>query len=225
MQQTLGFLTSLPFGLEAEARLLVPPEQAETLAKGGAEYRAGFVGASEEQALIDAIDGQGWIEDLRRRVQHYGYRYDYQKRDLTEDDRIGALPGWVLPLCDKLVAQGVFESRPDQLIVNEYLPGQGIAPHADRNCFGPVVASVSLGSDCSMDICRNPRNKQDAFQIVLERCSLLVLRGTARERWLHGIRPNKTDSQDGRKFPRSRRLSLTFRTVPLPGRAAQGAGA
>ena len=41
-----------------------------------------------------------------------------------------------------LDAQRPFE----QAIVNEYEPGQGIAPHVDRDCFGPVVATVSLGS-------------------------------------------------------------------------------
>ena len=187
--------------------------QVTTLRAGGADYQPGFISAEEETALIDAIDRQYWAEDLRRRVQHYGYRYDYKERNATGDDRIGELPDWVSFLCDRLVERKIFETRPQQLIVNEYEPGQGIAPHADRDCFGPVVASVSLGSDCMMDIYRTPRVKEDAVQIVLERCSLLVLRGAARERWLHGIRPNKADSQDGRRVPRGRRLSLTFRAM------------
>ena len=41
----------------------------------------------------------------------------------------------------------------EQAIVNEYEPGQGIAPHIDRDCFGPVVATVSLGSAVNMDFC------------------------------------------------------------------------
>ena len=196
-----------------DAALSVQPGQVDTLRAGGADYQPGFISALEEKALIDAIDRQYWAGDLRRRVQHYGYRYDYKERNATGDDRIGELPGWVSLLCDRLAERKIFETRPQQLIVNEYEPGQGIAPHADRDCFGPVVASVSLGSDCMMDIFRTPRVKEDAFQIVLERCSLLVLRGAARERWLHGIRPNKADNQDGRRVPRGRRLSLTFRTM------------
>jgi alkylated DNA repair dioxygenase AlkB len=40
----------------------------------------------------------------------------------------------------------------DQAIINEYQPGQGISPHVDCvPCFGPVVAAISLGSDCVMD--------------------------------------------------------------------------
>lgn len=70
-----------------------------------------------------------------------------------------------------------------------------------------------MGSDCIMDIYRRPKVKKDTFQIVLERCSLLVLRGAVRDQWLHGIRPNKADSQNGHRIPRERRLSLTFRTM------------
>ena len=203
--------------------LTPPPEQAAKLAEGNAGYFADFISAAEEGALAAAIDQQGWITDLRRRVQHYGYRYDYSKRDLTEDDRIGPLPSWVMEICDRMVRRGVFASCPDQLIVNEYMPPQGIAPHTDRSCFGEVVASLSLLSDYVMDLYPSPRDKELKFPIVLERCSLLVLRGAARHRWRHGISARKSDLQPlccdsehlkPQKFPRNRRLSLTFRTVP-----------
>jgi len=196
-----------------EAVLSVPTGQMDALRAGGADYQSGFISAQEEKALIDAIDQQYWDNDLRRRVQHYGYRYDYKERKATGEGRIGELPDWVSFLCDRLMERRIFEMRPQQLIVNEYEAGQGIAPHSDRDCFGPIVASISTGSDCVMDIYRTPKVKEDAFQIVLERCSLLVLRGVARNRWLHGIRPNKADLQNGQRIPRERRLSLTFRTM------------
>ena len=211
MSQTLELFPEDPF-------LSAPSGQVDTLRAGGADYQPGFISAGEEETLIGAIDRQFWNQDLRRRVQHYGYRYDYKERKATGSGRVGDLPDWVSFLCDRLVERKIFETRPQQLIVNEYEPGQGIAPHSDRDCFGPVVASVSLGSDCMMDIYRTPKAKEDAFKILLERCSLLVLRGMARERWLHGIRPNKADYQDGRKIPRGRRLSLTFRTMMQPPR-------
>ena len=214
-------LPSAPLGTPAHLTPL--PDQAVRLAEGDAGYIADFISAAEESELASVIDRQDWITDLRRRVQHYGYRYDYSKRDLTDDDRIGPLPGWVMEVCDRLVRQGVFESHPDQLIVNEYVPPQGIVPHTDRGCFGEVVASLSLLSDYVMDLYPNPRDKERKFPIVLERCSLLVLRGAARHQWRHGISARKSDTQPSRcdsdqsgpqKFPRHRRLSLTFRTVP-----------
>ena len=202
--------------LESTPHLTVSSEQVARLREGGAAYIPHFISSEEEASLIAALEREAWITDLRRRVQHYGYRYDYTKRGLTEDDKIGDLPTWILPVCERLVVQGLFATCPDQMIVNEYEPGQGIAPHADRNCFGEVVASLSLESDCLMDIYPDPKDRKCSFPIVLERCSLLVLRGPAREMWLHGIRPNKADIQDGSKLPRAKRVSLTFRTVLSP---------
>ena len=213
MTQTIEMFSGLSKEITSVEQLAVPSDQFERLREGGADYQPYFINKQEEKELIAAIDQQHWIKDLRRRVQHYGYRYDYKKRMLTEDDRIGDLPSWVLPICKRLVEQGVFQKHPDQLIVNEYQPGQGIAPHADRNCFGSVVASISLGSGCMMDIYPDPKDTKNIFSIVLQPRSLLILRDIARDKWLHGIRPNKADIQDGSKIPRSRRISLTFRTV------------
>tara|TARA_R110002020_G_scaffold27552_5_gene88816 strand:- start:4922 stop:5056 length:135 start_codon:yes stop_codon:yes gene_type:complete len=41
------------------------------------------------------------------------------------------LPDWLLPIARRLVADGFFAAMPDQVIVNECLPGQAIAPHVD----------------------------------------------------------------------------------------------
>ncbi|MCY4356737.1 MAG: alpha-ketoglutarate-dependent dioxygenase AlkB [Gammaproteobacteria bacterium] len=199
-----------------ESALSVPSDQLELLRQGEADYRTNFITEEEEGNLIEAINQQNWDSSLQRRVQHYGYRYDYKMRKTTTDEKIGELPDWVSFLCDRLVAHNIFEVHPQQLIVNEYEPGQGIAPHADRGCFGPVVASISIGSNCMMDIYCKPMLRTESFQIVLERCSLLVLSGQSRYHWLHGIHPGKTDLQNGRKIPRSRRLSLTFRTMVNP---------
>ena len=196
-----------------ESTLTLPSDQLELLHKGEADYRANFITKEEEVTLIEAINKQNWDHSLRRRVQHYGYRYDYKERKATADKKIGELPNWVSFLCERLLTQNIFETHPQQLIINEYEPGQGIAPHTDRDCFGPVVASVSISSDCMMDIYRTPKVKADSFQIVLEHCSLLVLSGKSRYHWLHGIRPSKTDLQNGRRILRRRRLSLTFRTM------------
>ena len=47
----------------------------------------------EEQAYcvqrIDAAEGE-WRNDLSRRVQHYGWRYDYKARAITPDMHLGA---------------------------------------------------------------------------------------------------------------------------------------
>ncbi|OCF37488.1 hypothetical protein I316_00612 [Kwoniella heveanensis BCC8398] len=40
----------------------------------------------------------------------------------------------------------------NQVLVNEYQPGQGISPHEDGPAFHPLVATISLGSHTVLDI-------------------------------------------------------------------------
>lgn len=196
----------------AWSQLLVPPQQAMRLHAGDARYIDDFITPAQEEALLDAVADAPWRNDLQRRVQHYGYRYDYAERD-CEANRLGALPKWSDDVCMQLVQRRIFATPPSQLIVNEYEPGQGIAPHTDRDCFGPVVASLSLGGDCMMQLFPHAKDKHDAFEIVLSRRSLLVLQGASRNAWRHGIARRKSDVQYGRKIPRGYRVSLTFRTL------------
>jgi hypothetical protein len=41
------------------------------------------------------------------------------------------------------------------------------------------------------------------------------LKDEARNEWLHGIAPRKSDMWEGQKYERQRRVSLTFRKVIL----------
>jgi len=202
-----------PVRTSVEPRLVVPANQESLLRDGGASYLADFISPDEESNLLSAIDTEQWRGDLQRRVQHYGYRYDYTARHISDEDQLGLLPSWVKSVCTRLVQKKIFIAEPDQLIVNEYEPGQGIAPHIDRDCFGSVIASLSLGSDCMMKIIPNGKCKASEFDIVLQRRSLVVFKGVSREVWQHSIALRKNDKQNGCKIPRKRRVSLTFRTV------------
>jgi hypothetical protein len=51
-----------------------------------------FITEAEERELLLVINQQSWLTDLQRRVQHYGYRYDYTARQVTADLYLGALP-------------------------------------------------------------------------------------------------------------------------------------
>jgi len=215
-QQTIpAIIDRPPKWTMLEPKLVVPVEQELRLREGGARYLSEFISRDEESDLLGSIDAddESWRDDLQRRVQHYGYRYDYTMRGISDDDRLGALPSWANAVCARLVRQNIFAVEPDQLIVNEYRPGQGIAAHTDRDCFGPVVASLSLGGDCMMKILPRAKCKASAFEIVLRRRSLVVFQEASRERWQHAIAPRKNDQQNGCKIPRKRRVSLTFRTV------------
>lgn len=202
------------FALGEPVRLQIPESQSVVLEQTEIAYEADFISETEEGELLAEINAAPWTGNLKRRVQHYGYRYDYAERTISKNDRIGDLPDWSLPLADRLAADGLFDVRPDQLIVNEYEPGQGIAPHVDRDCFGPVVAAVSLGGDCMLKL-HPPEtdDDKDALDFVVLRRSMMAYRGKGRHLYRHGIPPRKADTQNGVRIPRDVRVSLTFRTV------------
>jgi hypothetical protein len=51
--------------------------------------------------------------------------------------------------------------RPDQCTVNEYLPGQGIAPHVDTHAaFDDAILSLSMGSGIVMEFRRQRRTSR-----------------------------------------------------------------
>jgi alkylated DNA repair dioxygenase AlkB len=52
-------------------------------------------------------------------------------------------------------------------------------------------------------------------ELIVGPGSAVVLSGEARSIWKHGIPARKTDQAAGVRVPRSRRLSITFRTVNL----------
>lgn len=111
----------------------------------GAHYLPDFVSSAEERVLVQALDCGAWDVAMRRRVQHFGYRYDYRSRRVESAAFLGPLPNWLSRISDSLVRKGFFEDLPDQVIANEYFPGQGISAHVDCvPCFSGTIASLSL---------------------------------------------------------------------------------
>jgi len=111
-----------------------------------------------------------------------------------------------------LYDDGLFESTPNQIIINEYIPGQGIAPHIDHvGSFGETVASLSLLSPVLMDFQSNETKELNS--IFLQPCSLVVLSGDSRFKWTHGIKAVPVDNINGNEVIRKKRVSITFRTI------------
>lgn len=175
----------------------------------GLTYIPNFISPQKQEELISSIDSATWLTDLKRRTQHYGYKYDYTKKSINVSMRLGLLPSWLNH--NDLINQDLFQTI-DQVIINEYLPGQGIARHVDCiPCFGPTIASLSLNSACIMKFEHLTSNQTK--ELVLEPCSLLVLTNEARYDWQHSIAPRSTDIIKDELVHRSRRISLTYRTV------------
>jgi len=178
----------------------------------GLIYHKNYITSSEHDTLLATIDGQIWMTDLKRRVQHYGYRYDYRARATTTDRYLGALPDWLMVLGKKLHGDRLIPAIPTQVIINEYLAGQGIAPHVDcEPCFGDTIISLSLGSSCVMNFAHLKSDIE--IPILLEPCSLVIMQAESRYLWKHGIPARKNDIFAGKTIHRQRRVSVTFRTV------------
>lgn len=166
----------------------------------GLTYIKNFITEQEEKDITEFINKQKWNTSLSRRTQHYGYEYPYStKNKLIETTKI---PDIFNPLLEKI--NKYFNKKFDQLIINEYMPGQGISPHIDHiRLFDDTVISVSMGSDCIMEF----KYYDKKIEVLLEKCSLVGLQNDARYKWSHSI-PARTN--DNGKT-RNKRISLTFR--------------
>ncbi len=179
----------------------------------GFNYIEHYIDKNEHERLLKQIDENSWLQDFKRRVQHYGFKYDYKARKVNYDMRIGHLPEWLQILGQRLHEDGHMPAKPDQVIVNEYKPGQGISSHIDcEPCFENMIVSLSLGSSCIMDF-THKLDKTKKMPVWLAPRSIIVLKGESRYYWLHGIAPRKSDQWDGQTYNRQRRVSLTFRRV------------
>ena len=120
-----------------------------TIFDHGAAIVPDIVTEAEEQRILLRIAQAPWLTDLSRRVQHYGFRYDYRGRSAGRHAPAPAFPRWADVVADRLTP--LFDGRrPEQCIVNEYRPGQGIGMHADHASFGGIVVSLSLGDAWTM---------------------------------------------------------------------------
>src|SRR5262249_20311707 len=123
---------------------------------------------------------------------------------------VGPLPEFAVEVARRLADLGLIEEAPDQFIINEYLPGQGISAHVDcEPCFKNVIVTVSLGAAYEMDFLEVVSGEVRSAVVAVG--SALVMRDAARYDWMHRIQARKSD----RGVPRGRRVSLTFRNVIL----------
>lgn len=191
-----------------------PVHTEDVLAVPGLRYCRHFISVDEERDLLDRIEERGWDESMQRRVQHYGWRYDYKARRVDESHWLGVLPDWLDRLANRLVDAQLVPRKPDQVIVNEYREKQGIAKHFDAPTFEEHVAMVSLHEEWPMVFRRGGTGKRGTdgyYEQLLATRSVAILSGSARWHWTHEIPKRK--KLPGSKTDRGRRVSLTFRRV------------
>ncbi len=160
-----------------------------------------YINEQEEKELLDFIYSQEWSSALSRSVQHYGFEYSYTPP-------YNVKPAKEIP---PLFQKYMHDINPDlnQVIVNEYIPGQGIGKHTDHKLhFGDMIVSLSLGSATTI-IFRRGNFSESLY--VLPR-TLIIMEKEARWEFTHEIPARKSDVVNGEKISRGTRISLTFRT-------------
>lgn len=183
----------------------------------GFRYQAEFVSEAEEKDLAAALstlplkpfEFHGHVGN--RRVVSFGLRYDYNRREVRAADD----PPTFLDKLRIKVAQftGCEVHDFKQIGINEYAAGAGIGWHRDKPEFADVVG-VSLLSAAKMRFRKRSDEGWVRRSHILERRSVYVLSGEARQLWEHSITPVA-----------SLRYSLTFRTLASARRTRAGRGA
>ncbi|KAG5631669.1 hypothetical protein H5410_003386, partial [Solanum commersonii] len=142
--------------------------------------------------------------------------------------RLDRVPPWLTRITEKIHEKsGLFPSSINHVLINEYLPNQGIMPHQDGPAYYPVVAILSLGSPVVIDFTPHPNlsccvgahgnsaedkiSDQEAavmnscewldnfhpFSIILMPRSLLIFKDMVYSDYLHGIKDTEVQGCNG----------------------------
>jgi hypothetical protein len=101
----------------------------------------------------------------------------------------------------------------DQMIANYYEPGEGLIAHidlVDRFQDGILVANLKGTTTLQFTNDLYPNKKVEVF---LDVGDVILLYGSARWEWKHGIESNAYDIVEGNIVQRSERVSLTLRKL------------
>lgn len=176
--------------------------------------------------------------NTKKRVsQHFGHHFDYTTFGASSTN-FTPIPDYITEFLSRLPIQSYL---PDQFTVQYYPPGAGIPPHVDtHSMFAEALYSLSFGGDVPMVFrlagandarkMRLPKRslaggetggqqmqaqepEHPSWELMLPRRSLLLMMGSSRYGYTHGIRARKTDVVEGRTVQREGRYSITMRTV------------
>ena len=156
----------------------------------GFKYVANFASPDEERELLPQIEAlpfeefqfQGFVG--KRRVVSFGWKYDFNERELQKADD---MPAFLLPLRARAAAfAGLSPADFQHVLVTEYQPGAGIGWHRDKAVFDEV-AGISLGAACNFRFRRKRGEKWERISVALEPRSAYLLTGPSRTEWEHSI--------------------------------------
>ncbi|KAL3270578.1 hypothetical protein HHI36_021115 [Cryptolaemus montrouzieri] len=190
-------------------------------------YIPNFISTEEEEDIIKNVYSAPkpkWTCLSNRRLQDYG-GVPHEKGMVPEN-----IPPWLKKYMNRITDLNVFDgNKPNQVLVNEYLPGQGIMPHTDGPLFHPTITTISCGSHTILNFFTNDVARNKICDLLLERRSLVIIQDDMYSKYLHSIEENKCDILNvacanlencsetykvGQFLERGTRISLTIRNVP-----------
>lgn len=208
----LSYFLDMPKESSLTSKSIIPP---------GLIILKDFITESEEELILQSIktDESEENQTLKHRsVKHFGYEFLYGTNNVDPENPLERkIPNECDFIWNRLKSKDILIEwdQPDQLTVNEYLPGQGIPPHVDTHSafLGPIV-SLSLQSDIVMEF-KKGATKAEVF---VPRRSILLMTEESRYDWTHGITPRHmdvvlTENKTLTTAIRSKRTSLTFRKL------------
>lgn len=189
-------------------------------------YIQNFITADEEELLLNQIKNSPkpkWTQLSNRRLQNWG-GLPHPKGMIAE-----TIPSWLDKYLLKLQKNNIFDNhKPNHVLINEYLPGQGIMPHVDGPLFYPTIATINLGSHAMLDFYKplladdsdncNPSDDLATRYIgtfLLERRSLVCFKEEMYHKYLHGIREIKVDDVGKSNILNGKSLELGLDNVTL----------
>ena len=173
----------------------------------GFTYIPEFITEKEEQdllKLISRIELQTFIFQgfaAKRKSASFGVDYHFNTRQLTQG---APIPVDFQPLIDKVTEHLLLGKEVGELLVLEYPEGAVINWHRDAPPFDTIVG-ISLLANCTFMLRPYDKAKQSRKAIIrlpVERRSLYVMKGSARNEWQHSTTPAE-----------SLRYSITLRTL------------
>ena len=73
----------------------------------GLTYISGYINEREQTQILGNIERQEWSIKAERRVQQYGYQYDYKNGEFSSSRYLGELPDWLDEIARRFCNDGL----------------------------------------------------------------------------------------------------------------------
>lgn len=196
-----------------------PPHQPNFTCRDipGLLYSDHYISEQQEEHLLRNVNSntKAWKQLNNRSLQNWG-GLPHVKGMLPTP-----LPNYLQLLTNQLSTPDIHFNH---VLINKYLPGQGIDAHIDGPAYKPHAHILSLNSPVVMNFYDTQQKHQLICSLLLRPRSLLSLSAFAYNSVYHGIDEchshvidrkvlNASDSEVGLTIERKERISLTIRAA------------